>query len=175
MKRMLHLRLSAILRKYAVPYLACSWILGLIFGLWVISSAPADLSYTNDFFRRYTPVSMISVSLFPVLVSFLVVFAERSWVLLVISFLKAFGFAYTSCLVTRGYGSAGWLIRFLVMFSDCISLPFLWWFWCQLLKGRLKISVPMVFSVSVPAIAIGILDIQVISPFLSTLQILQKG
>lgn len=175
MERTLHLRLSAVLRKYAVPCLACSWSLGLIFGLWVIGYAPVDLSYAEDFFHRYTPVSMISISLFPVLVSFLVVFAERSWMLLVISFLKAFGFVYTSCLLTRGFGSAGWLIRLLVMFSDCISLPFLWWFWCQLLKGRQKISIPVVFSVFAAATAIGILDIQVISPFLSTLQILQKG
>ena len=175
MDRFFRLSLPVTWRKYAVPYLASSWILGLILGIWAARYADFDLSGLQDSFRYYTPISILSVALFPVLISVLVVFIERSWLLPVIGFLKAFGFAYVSSLLTRNFGSAGWLIQLLVMFSDCISLPFLWWFWCRLLKSAQQISFSGILPVTLVAIAIGALDFRVISPFLSTLQILQKG
>ena len=175
MNRVLCLRLSAVLRKYAIPCLAFSWIFGLISGLWAVGYGDFHLAGLEDSFRSYTPFSVFSVALLPVLISALVVFAEQSWLLLPISFLKAFSFAYVSSLVTGGYGSAGWLIQFLLMFSDCVSLPFLWWFWCRLLKSRQQIAFSTIFPVAIVAFFIGALDFKVISPFLSLLQILQKG
>ena len=174
MDRFLHSRLPVMLRKYAVSCLACSWILGLFFGLWAVRYTAFDPSVLRASFLNYTPISIISVALLPVLISVLAVFTEQSWLVLVVGFLKAFGFSYVSYLVTSGYGAAGWLIQFLVMFSDCLSLPFLWWFWCVLLKSE-RLCGSLLFPAAIAATAIGILDFRVISPFLSTLQILQKG
>ena len=165
MNGILCLRFSSVWRKYAIPYLACSWIAGLIFGLWVVGFADFNLPVLNDSSSCYTSISIISVAFIPVLMSVLAVYAEKSWLLLVICFLKAFSFAYVSYFVTRTYGSAGWLIQLLVMFSDCISLPFLWWFWCRLLTSTQKISFSTVFPGTLGAIAIGVLDFKVISPF----------
>ena len=175
MNRILRLRLSSFLRKYAIPCLACSWILGLISGLWAVRFVDFDLPGLEDSFHSYTLFGVISVALLPVLISTMVVFVERSWLLLPFSFLKAFSFAYVGSLVTGGYGSAGWLIQSLLMFSDCLSLPFLWWFWCRLLKSAQQITFSTIFHITLVAFSIGVLDFKVISPFLSLLQILQKG
>ena len=175
MNRILHHRLSVVLRKYAIPCLACSWIIGLVSGLWAVRYVDFDLFGLENFFHSYTPLSVFSVALLPVLISVLVVFTEQFWLLLPISFLKAFSFAYVGSLVGSGYGSAGWLVQMLLMFSDCISLPFIWWFWCRILKSTEQITFSSILPIALVAVSIGALDFKVISPFLSLLQISQKG
>lgn len=175
MNRFSHRRLSVLLRKYAMTCLACSWILGLISGLWTSRYAAFHLIGLEDSFHLYTPISILSVALLPVLISALVVFAEQSWLLLPISFLKAFCFAHVGALVTKSFGSASWLIQILLMFSDCVSLPFLWWFWYRLLKSSQQIAFSTIFPIALAALSIGVLDFKVISPFFSLLQIMQKG
>ena len=165
MNRFLHLRLSVVLRKYATACLAYSWILGLISGLWVVHYADLSLPEIENSFRYYTPVSIFSIALLPVLISALVVFAEQFWLLLPISFLKAFSFAYVSALVIGSYGPASWLVQLLLVFSDCISLPFLWLFWCRMLKSTHRITFSMVLPITLVAFSIGVLDFKVISPF----------
>ena len=175
MDRFTHLRFSAAWRKYAIPYLACSWILGLIFGLWAVRYADFHFPVTEDSVYHYTPISIVTVAFLPVLMSVLAAYADKTWLLPAIGFWKAFSFAYVSYLMTSAYGSAGWLIQLLVMFSDCVSLPFLWWFLCLLLRSSQKISFSSVFPIILGAIALGVLDFKMVSPFWSTLQILQKG
>ena len=171
MDMVLHHSFANFFRKYAIPALACSWIMGLIFGAWSGSIAFFDFGPLAATFHSDASFSLLAVMLFPIVVSALIIYMDQPWLLLIIAFLKAFSFAYVSWILVSEFGSAGWLIQFLIMFSDCISLPLLWYFWCGLLHrprhSLISLSIPMVFAI----VAVGILDNHFILPILSALQI----
>ena len=171
MGRFLHLRFAKSLRKYAAFALACSWILGLLLGTLTARSIPAELSPLVGSFQNQSPISLVTVMLFPVLVSFLVVYMGHSWLLPLIAFLKSFSFAYVSWVLTKDFRLASWLIHLLTMFSDCLSLPLLWWFWCRLLKSDKPSLFAMSLLMTFAIVTISILDHRFIAPILSSLQI----
>lgn len=111
-------------------------------------------------------VNLFLVMLLPFLFTALAVYVGRLWLLFPIAFLKAFIFGYLGSCVLHLYGTSGWLIRFLLMFSDCLSLPVLCWFWLRMLcrtgadmGRRFLAAVCMLFGIVS-------LDYQFISPFL---------
>ena len=170
MDGVLNRRFANFCRKYAVHALACSWILGLLFGIQVGQIAFFDFSSLADTFHISTSVSLVAVLFFPVVTSILIVYTGLDWLLPAVVFMKSFSFAYVSWILICDFGSAGWVIQLLIMFSDCVSLPFLWLFWCGLLRRKqhlISISVPVAFAI----IVAGILDHHLISPILSALQI----
>ena len=128
----LYLRLSDHCRKYALSYLACSWISGLILGTSAANGLALDAASYQLLLQDRTLIQLLSVILLPVFVSVLVISTNHPIGLLPIVFLKSFCFAYTSRLLTQDFNTAGWLIQILTMFSDCASLPILWLFWHRL-------------------------------------------
>ena len=175
MKRSLCLCLNDHQRKCTVIALVCSWLSGLCFGFLAAKNVAIDFCTLCAALQKEAAVSIFAVMLFPFVVSILLVYMRQSWLLTVIAFFKSFSFVYVSRILMRDFGSSGWLIQFLIMFSDCASLPLLWWLWCRLLDSKrealLSLSIPPVLA----AIAIGIMDDRYISPVLSALQISQKG
>ena len=171
MGKFLHLRSVIQWRKYAAFTLACCWVSGLILGFLIAGEIPAESIPLVDSFQNHPSIHLLTVALFPVAVSALLLYMGLRQLIPVIAFLKSFSFAYVSGLLMQNYGTAGWLIQLLMMFSDCLSLPVLWWFWFQSLKhthsSLLNLSLPTVLA----TLAIGILDIRFISPILSSLQI----
>ena len=157
--------------KCTMYHLAWAWLSGLIIGfLAAMSSGYFDFhgQFTS---ARPTFLSVLAVTVFPFLVSAVLSLAGQLWLIPCISFLKAFGFAYISVLVMNAYGSAGWLIQFLTMFSDCVSLPLLWWFWCSLLKSERSLQISAAAAPILVLIAAIWVDHRMILPFLSGLQI----
>ena len=170
MVRFLHLRYANQLRNYAVPILASCWIMGLIFGVIVARSASVEFCSLAATTKNTSLFSALIVVMFPIIVSILIMYTGLSWLIPVVAFLKAFCFAYVSQVLGRDFGSASWLMQLLLMFSDCASVPLLWWFWCQSLKST-KFTLRSSSSVTmVAALVIAILDYRFISPILSSLQ-----
>ena len=171
MGRFLHLRFANYWRKYAAFTLAFCWIFGLIFGVLIARNVSIEALPLVDSLQNHVPGSLLTVMLFPVAVSVLVMYMDQSWLIPLIAFLKSFSFAYVSWILMQSFGTARWLMQFLMMFSDCLSLPLLWWFWHRLLKSArsslFQLSILMVLA----TLAIGMLDIRFISPILSSLQI----
>ena len=81
-------------------------------------------------------VSALCVLLLPLFFSALAVYFSKPKLLYGIAFLKAFTFAFVSAGITSGFGSAGWLARRLLMFSDSLSLPLLWLYWLRHIPGK---------------------------------------
>ena len=171
MNRFVFSQLPSKCRKYGTSILACSWTLGLVFGICSVASGSfgpvfqqaADLS--PSFF------SIISVLFLPLVISLLALFAGWRWVIFPLAFLKALSFAYVGWSILAAFGSAGWLIRLLLMFSDCTTVPLLWWFWNKALTLEFDALVPASFSAALTILGIGILDYGVISPFLVSLSL----
>lgn len=170
MDRFLNRKLPHLSRRMMFLLLAFFWCLGLILG--VCSSGMAGeplLSLMRTAASgRVSIFGLLTAILLPFLLSALAVFLNQFWLFLPIAFGKAFLLSFTGYGVFAAFGSAGWLIRLLLMFSDCCSAPLLLWLWMHCVAGSRK---PL-FSVSGPALlalAIGSVDFYVVSPFLAML------
>lgn len=168
--RFLNRKLPHFSRRMMFLLLAFSWCLGLVLGLW--SSAMAGESLVplmqSAASARVTITGLLTAISLPFLLSALAVFLGRWWLFLPIAFGKAFLIAFTGYGVFVSFGSAGWLMRVLLMFSDCACAPLLLWLWIHGITAERR----RVLSVAGPALlalAIGSVDFYVVSPFLAML------
>ena len=151
--------------------LAICWILGLLLG--AIYGYRADPSYIHLMrmasSSRTSIVGLILVLYFPLLLSAFAVYSGRPQWLLPICFLKTFIFASCGSSLLTVFGSATWLVRMLLQFTDVCTLPFLLWFCLRNITGY-NANTRFDFLVCLVAMTIlGTLDFCVISPFLASL------
>ena len=150
--------------------LACAWFLGLISGV-LISLSASDILFPT---MRAAISSCVSISgllsaiLLPLLFSAFAVYVSNYRLLIPIAFMKAFLFSFLGTGILASFGSAGWLIRALLMFSDIAILPLMWWYWLSALSGSENMAARSA-AAFLSAILIGSLDYCVISPFLANL------
>lgn len=158
-------------RKACRFILAFFWISGLICGFLVYLSAETSLVPLMHSILSETVsiVSLLCVTALPFLLSIFMVFFSKPWLILPICFCKAFLFSFVSIGILQLYGSAGWLIRFLLLFSDCVTVPFLYWFWLRCLtRTDLFFGCTSAFLLAL-GFLIGSMDYRIISPVLARL------
>lgn len=170
MDRFLNFNLSAWRCKKQIFLLACAYLIGLISGVLFSMSASGALYSTmrTAVSGRVSVFGLLSAILLPLLFSALAVYISKAWLLIPIAFCKAFLFAFLGIGIMASYGSAGWLIRILLMFSDILTMPLLWWYWLKALSGA-HTRVWHAAAAAAPALLIGSIDYCVISPFLANL------
>lgn len=112
---------------------------------------------------------LIASAVLPFLIAAFAVYISAPQILYSILFLKIMLFCWCGCGIYAVFGSAGWLVRMLLQFTDCCMVPVLCWFCLRHSSGS-HVFLWRDFSVCI-AIAgiIGIIDYSVISPFLATL------
>lgn len=171
MDRFLNFNLPTWRCKESKVLLACAWFSGLVAGVFCSLSASDSLFPTMRAAVQscMSIPGLLSAILLPLLFSAFAVYISQPWLLIPIAFVKTFRFSFLAVGVMAAYGSAGWLIRWLLMFSDSLMLPVLWWYWSASLDRRgLAIAKASAVVLSV-MIMIGSLDYCVISPFLANL------
>lgn len=151
--------------------LAFSWLSGLLCGAFALLSADNRIiSLMRSV--ALAPVSIVGLLcaiLFPFLFSASAVYFSKPGWLFPISFGKAFLFAYVSTGIVQAFGSAGWLIRFLLLFGNCASIPVLYWFWLRHLPGcRRSLGWEDILAISITML-IGSVHYRIIVPFLALL------
>ena len=150
-------------------FLVSVWLGGLLAG--TIYAASASTQYF--LLMRMAPQSHVSIVglatavLLPFLITAFAVYRDRPWVLYPICFAKVFVFASCGFGITAAYGTAAWLIRFLLQFSDICSVPILCWFAMGHVAGRKKSWKRDIRICLMLDIAIICLDLWYISPFLA--------
>ena len=124
----------SLFRKFAAQRISLNlilfsgiWFLGLLTGM----IAAADLD--DLFLPLMRPVGVsifrqIAAILLPFLFAAIAAYLDKPYLLHMICFFKVITFGFCSMLIYRAYGSAGWLIRLLLQFSDILSLPLLCWY-----------------------------------------------
>ena len=151
--------------------LASSWFLGLVLGI-VFSIAAGDplVSLMRTAVNSRVSISgLLTAILLPFLLSAFAVIFHESWLLILIAFLKAFMFSFVGFGVTVAFRSAGWLVRLLLMFGDCCSLPVLFWYWSRHVGVQESSSFSAIVVPFALLFCIGSFDFCVVSPFLATL------
>lgn len=170
MGRFLNLNLPHFSRKNIMVFLALFWFLGLLSGAAFSAAASDSLvplmrTAVNS---RVSINGLLTAILLPFLLSAFAVMIHEPWLLLPVAFGKAFLVSFVGTGVLNAYGSAGWLIRWLLMFSDCCSLPVLFWYWIRQTTGRNRHFFPVTALVLLAAVLISSFDYCVVSPFLAT-------
>ena len=158
---------------HPVKLLGFFWMLGLLSGIYVFSAiAPIDSLMRGTLSDSVSIVGFTACASFPFLISAIAVIFSKPWIILAISFLKAFAFSCVSLAVTIRYGNTGWLVCFFVLFHEILCLPVLYAFWRRSLTSRHGPSGPeCILWVSTSILAVS-LDYRFIIPFFSGFQIL---
>ena len=157
--------------KLKPTILAFAWVGGLLLGAVVSASADNLLASTM---RAALSGSMsimgpVAVVLLPLFLSAYAVYFSQPAMLVSMVFLKAFLFAYTGAGLLILYPVSGWLLRWLLMFSDMMSLPILWFLWVSgNFKSRAELPCRVVIC-AVASVVICCVDLFLVAPFLARL------
>lgn len=171
MARFLHPELSPAFRKWGELLLALSFVCGLLFGILLFRVAGNSLISLMPGILT-CPVSIVDLLIpftLPFLLSAIAVYLCIPGTLPFICFLKTTQFSFVSCGVMASFGSSGWLIRILFLFSDICCLALLYLYWLRHISvGRLFSRIEVCFFL-VAAVLITGIDYLVIFPFLQGL------
>ena len=155
-------------RKWDKLFLALFWVMGLLVGGLVFR-------YSGSKFVSQMHLAVSSQpSIFPLLMSALLPFLLSAYAVYIglprllygICFLKAFGLGYLSHSVVYAFRSAGWLVRWLFLFTDISAAAVLYCFCHRRISGIRKLSSGSFSAYAGALFAVGFFDYSVISRLL---------
>ena len=157
-------------RKIRTVFLAFFWCMGLLTGA-ILAQYSGEIHFS--LMRRAAACSVSIVGLFTVLLPFLftafAVVLSNCFLFYPIAFLKALTFSYHACVVSAAFGDAGWLVRYLFLFTDACTIPVLLWIW---IRGSGNRCIGLLHGTGICvliACAVGLIDFCIVSPFLAML------
>ncbi len=142
--------------------------LGLILGTLLAANADTSI-FALMRQAQFRPVSIamsFASQLLPFLIAAYAASISRPWLLHSACGCKLFSFAYTGALVWIAFGSAGWLVRFLVFFSDIILVPLLCWFCFRRAMGEYDDGKDLLLCIGISVIT-ALFNCLFISPLLA--------
>lgn len=146
------------------------WLLGLLLGIFF--TARADDSYF--LLMRQAACCRVSITGLAAVVVLPFLFCTFAasvgiWLIPWICLIKAFLFSSCAAALTVSFGTAGWLVRLLLQFSDGMCLPLLFWFSARLYACNRDDVFRDLRNCLLFAAATVCIDFCVISPFLVSL------
>ena len=133
------IRIQALFRGIRHPALSLIFFggVGLVFGSLLAAKANSSIFPM----MRQADLGSVSIvlhlvaQLLPFLIAAYAASISRLWLLNAVCGCKLFSFSHTGTLIWIAFGSAGWLVRFLFLFSDIILSPVLCWYCFRRLMG----------------------------------------
>lgn len=117
------------LRRYNLHnyWIVVPWLIALFLGTYCAASS--DLSVFSlvrrTVFGKVSTVCLMAVQLLPFLFAAYATYINNTILLLSACSVKLFSFGFAGYLVWAAFGSAGWLMHFLMLFSDVVLVPVL--------------------------------------------------
>lgn len=150
------------------------WFVGLVSGACLALLCKDALSLFLRqvvFYGDYSFSGLLFIRLIPILITILVFFYSRPFLLIPLAFLKAFLFSFIAVSVAFAFGLSAWLISTLLLLCECLTLTVLWFTWLSVLSGAVSyIHREFAFS-CVTVVLIFLFDYRYIAPFLSRLML----
>jgi hypothetical protein len=141
------------------------WFLGMLSA--VVTYSQTRISFSSLMrlaaADQVSIVSLILSLLLPYLLSAFAVYISKPLLLLPIAFLRGFSLMLVFMGASEAFGSAGWLVRSLFLFSDLSFMPFLYLFWHRNISG---VTQDGRWVCCMVGIFIACLDYRYVSPFL---------
>lgn len=148
--------------------LCCTWFLGLVLGYcfsFQISDIFASLMLSVAD-SRLSIVGLFFSLIFPFFISAVLLRYTSPLAILPLVFIKAFSFSLCACAVTFAFGDAGWLVRWLLIFSDSFLIVLLLWFWLKNISEEKRTIKTDLLLCIIASGLIGCADLCFVSPFL---------
>ncbi len=151
--------------------LVIAWGIGLLAGIYIAYNAPATtLSMMRMcYFPRVSIIGFVLILTFPLILSVIAIRLHIPFMCYFIALLKAFCFSYSTGCIIILYGSAGWLVRWLLIFSDSCTVVVLFWFWFRYVSGDREVGKRDVVICILLTILICCADYYIVSPFVEIL------
>ena len=111
-------------------------------------------------------VPLLALQLLPFLIAAYAVSISGPWLLTVVCSFKLFFFSYFGTLIWIAFGAAGWLVRFLLLFSDIILIPVLCWYCFRRMAGEYPEKNDLGFCLGAVLLT-ALINCYFISPFLA--------
>lgn len=160
--------------RRSVFVLAISWLVSIVSGILLAATFPVSLFslMRTSLSGRVSIVGAFAVLIFPLFSSAVAIRFNRLRFIYLIATLKGICFGFSIFILLKLFGSAAWLVRWLILFSDaCMSIP-LFSFWIRHLRHPHNGLRNDFICCLVLCILIGVVDYYVISPF--TVALLMK-
>lgn len=148
--------------------LAVSWIGGLLCGILCYSVSPGEINSLvhRAVFCSASIVGLLNATLIPFLLSILLIFLSKSWIVVAVCFAKAFLFSYVSIGCLLNLGSGGWLFRYFLLFSDCTVLPFVYLSWLHGIASSIRLRWVVTCAILICVLVlVTFLDYRFLAPF----------
>ena len=157
---------SSLFRKGSIVILAFFLFTGLLMGSRLSEALdPSILPMMRaSAMQSVSIVSMLSVLLLPFLLSAFFHSTCTAWLIIPICFLKGLCFGFCQTLICSSFAGAGWLVYFLLMFSDILTLPVLIFFWISCLDRAGHTLKRLLFCVAAVLFIVTV-DCQFITPY----------
>ena len=168
MARFLHRLYSSACRKSCYIFLACSWIMGLGFGVLLFRYSDSSILslMRAAVSSRFSIVSLLFSLLLPFLFSVFAVYISCPGLLYPVCFFKAVTFGYVSCALFSAFPGCGWLVRSMYLFADQIGVMLLFMYWQRHISCFRRFSLTGCGAyIALIVLAAGV-DFYWISPFL---------
>lgn len=157
--------------KGSVILLSFLWMVGLVCGLYFISSSGDWITglFTCVAGSRQSILGLLAVVCIPLIVSAIAIYFSAPALIYIYSVIKAFSFGCSLCGIAITFRHSSWLVRLLLLFSDTGLVVLMLWLWCRMLyKNRFSVRKDLVFCIAASAV-IGIIDYFLVSPYFAML------
>lgn len=147
------------------------WVGGMILGAVLSLSADTLLVSTmHAAVHSSMSISGLLISiLLPLFLTALTVSISQPMLLFPIVFLKAFLYSYIRVGLLVSFDVAGWLLQMLLMFSETLTLPLLWYCWLRAASDDRRAAFRCALICTFFAVGIGCFDYAFVVPFLARL------
>lgn len=145
---------------------ALCWLCGLLLGFCSAKSAQYHtLSIAYAVAKGSVSFSYLAAAvMLPALISLLAFWLDQRWLADALAVCCGLFFGYSLTTIQLAYGNAGWLVRFLLMFSRCMTVPALMWYWTAgTRRKRWAVLLLAYFA------AVFVFDYYFVAPFLKAL------
>lgn len=122
-------------KAYAIITVCGLWMFGLFLGKFAaVASDAASVALVRSS-TTFTPILVFQIigQLLPLAITFLLVHYRCVKFLYAVISAESFCFAYVAFLCVRAFGSAGWLVYRILLFSECINTFLLLWLWVNVI------------------------------------------
>ena len=147
------------------------WIVGLVWGLFLalsVSSTSGSL-IKIALSTKAIPLFVFFVNSLPIVIISVAIYYRSFWISYPVVLLESVCRGFCGWLIFGEFGNGAWAVRILFLFSgSCISV-LMWWLFLRHKTCTRHSFVKDVWFISIAASAISLIDIFIISPFLSNL------
>lgn len=155
--------------SFKVISIAIAWIAGLFAGCFLLTQTPFASLMCSVLFLRISIFGLFISLAFPLLLSYILLRFFRFSCILPFAFVKAFSFICSFGGIMIAFGNAGWLVSWMILFSDFFLVVILLFQWFSAATGkRYKTYLCIVVYCLIP-ILIGCFDYFVVSPYAAML------